>query len=430
MKRKLFWFMAGLITAAAIVLSTVWINSRNQKNVSEEVQEEQVVITVTYAGGDDLWNQAVGRVSDAFMEQYPQYKVILQPATRTPGGFYDDYLRKQVAVGELGDVVELKNAYIVPDENLFVPLPGSLTGLVSGSWKAPDERVYILPLVQLEQGILYDKAVFDCLGLTPPGTWQDFEVLCGTLQENGYTPLVVGGGDSWHLMFWGKYFFNSCVTADAPSWQQECTLGTVHWMDEEPAKMLERYAGLFEKGYVNSDYAVTSDAMTGAYLADGRAVMLFGLCHQIAKVQELNPEMELGWFFMPDDTGQLYSFSDNKSGWAITADCKADTEKYRAAIRFLHFFYSEDIYAEVCSIMSALPVTRAEIPIENALLEEIYKQGQEGVLRPQNEIGNEDTPEGFEEFFYSGLMEVVDGSWTREQMLEACQSEWERLNGK
>lgn len=429
--RKIFkknnWtkILAAGCLAAVVVLVLLFV-FYNRDNEAENMQaEEKTVLIVTFASGDDGWNKSVSLACDAFMEKYPEIEVKLQPSTRTQSGFYDDYLKRQTAIGELGDVVEIKDIKMAYQEGMFCPLPDELTELLQDTWTAPDGCVYTLPGARLEQGMIYNKAVFDALGLTPPATWEEFEVLCETLKEKQYTPLVVGGGDSWHLMFWCRYFFNSCVTSSNPTWQSDCTSGKTSWTDAEPTEMLERFTGLFEKGYVNSGYATTSDAETCEYIANGNAVMLYSLCNQIPKIQSLNPEMELGWFFMPDDEGQKYSFTDNQSGWGISAECRNDEKKYDAAVKFLKFFYSEEIYGEICSLMNALPVTKKEMPLENEQLKEINEEAG-GVLKPEMQIGDEDTPEGFRNFLCAGLKEVLNGEKTKEEILREYQNEWER----
>lgn len=107
--------------------------------------------------------------------------------------------------------------------------------------------------------------------------------------------------------------------------------------------MLDRFAGLFEKGYVSRGYAMTGDAETCEYIANGNAVMLYSLCNQIPKIQSLNPEIRLGWFFMPDDEGRKYSFTDNQSGWGISAECGNDEKKYDAAVNFLKFLFRRNL---------------------------------------------------------------------------------------
>lgn len=386
-------------------------------------KENKTVITITFASGDEGWNQAVSLAGNIFSKKYPEISLKLRPSTKAPGGFYDDFLRKEVATDELGDIVELKNINTAIEYQMFIPLPKELTDLIQDTWIAPNYAIYTLPLIKLEQGLIYNKTVFDTLEIVPPKTWQEFESLCEKLKKKEYVPLVIGANDNWHLMFWGEYFFRSCITSFYPSWQKDCTLGTVSWTDKQPEEMVKRFSSLFKKGYVHKGYAGIGDAATCEYIANGRAVMLYALCNQIPKIQRMNPEIKLGWFFMPNDDGKKYSFYDNKTGWAITTECKADKKRYDAAIKFLKFFYSKEIYGEICNIMNALPVTKEDISIENDLLKEIKRQAETVVLL-ETKIGDENTPEGFESFLFQKLMELVEGKVNRKQVLKSLQKSW------
>lgn len=422
-------FLAGGFLTAAATIGLLFFYQGDYG--TESIRSEgKTTITVTFASGDDSWNKAVSLACDAFTKKYPEIEIEMQPSSRSQSGFYNDYLKRQIAVGELGDVVEIKDIQMAYGEGLFQPLPDKLTKLFEDVWTASDGFVYTLPEVGLEQGIIYNKGIFEALNLPLPETWREFEDLCEILKEKQYTPLVIGGGDSWHLQFWSRYFFNSCVTSSNPSWQEDCTLGKVHWTDDEPAKMLDRFVGLFEKGYVNDGYSVTGDAETCEYIANGSAVMLYSLCNQLPKIKNMNPEIELGWFFMPDDEGRKYSYTDNQSGWGISTECGKDEKKYEAAVKFLELFYSEEIYGEICGIMNAIPVTKQEIRIKDEQLQEIQAQAKSGVLKPKEQIGDEDTPEGFRNFLYEGISEAAKGEKTRKQVLEEFQEMWERMEVK
>jgi hypothetical protein len=53
-------------------------------------------------------------------------------------------------------------------------------------------------------GAYYNKDIFSELGLEPPKTWEEFENVIVTLKDNGVTPFVTAGQDSWPL---DHYFY-------------------------------------------------------------------------------------------------------------------------------------------------------------------------------------------------------------------------------
>lgn len=95
--------------------------------------ERETVLTVTYASGDEGWNRAVSMAGEAFSKEYPDIHLELRPSTRAQGGFYDDFLRKQAATDDLGDIVELKNTRESVVTQMFTPMPKELTEPGQGS---------------------------------------------------------------------------------------------------------------------------------------------------------------------------------------------------------------------------------------------------------------------------------------------------------
>lgn len=74
--------------------------------------------------------------------------------------------------------------------------------------------------------------------------------------------------------------------------------------------------------------------------------------------------------------------------------------------------------------MNALSITRETITVENELLKEIRIQ-EDGVLNPNVQIGDKNTPEGFDNFLYQELMETAEGKKSQKQVLEELQADWE-----
>jgi len=62
---------------------------------------------------------------------------------------------------------------------------------------AGDDSVYILPVESQIINIIYNKKIFDELGLSVPTTWQQLKDVSKKLTQGGYAPLYFGGADGW-----------------------------------------------------------------------------------------------------------------------------------------------------------------------------------------------------------------------------------------
>lgn len=68
--------------------------------------------------------------------------------------------------------------------------------------RAPDGRLYVLPLDLVETGIYYNKRIFRELGLEPPETWDRFLEIQRSLKQAGYIPFALDVGRWPMRMSW------------------------------------------------------------------------------------------------------------------------------------------------------------------------------------------------------------------------------------
>lgn len=97
-----------------------------------------------------------------------------------------------------------------------------------------------------------------------------------------------------------------------------------------------------------------SDGMMPVRLAGGRTAMVYSGHWLAREVYEQNPNIELGWFYLPDENGQVIVRDIQESYWGISAECAKNPQHYSAAMAFLQFFYSTDVYAQFCRDMGAV----------------------------------------------------------------------------
>ncbi|MDE5897932.1 MAG: extracellular solute-binding protein, partial [Treponemataceae bacterium] len=72
-------------------------------------------------------------------------------------------------------------------------LPSSLPAV---TWNG---KQYALPMDYAGIGIIYNKKIFDDLGLQPPETYRDLERVCATLEENGIVPFAALLKENWSV---------------------------------------------------------------------------------------------------------------------------------------------------------------------------------------------------------------------------------------
>ncbi|KHF39109.1 extracellular solute-binding protein [Halalkalibacter okhensis] len=129
---------------------------------------------------------------------------------------YKDQITVLSAANELPDVgMTWAAGYLDPfvEGNKFTPLDDMLEdGLrdefVAGTLEAyeKDGQTYGLPLELNTVYVYYNKAIFDEYNLEAPTTYEEFEQVIATLNENNVQPIALGNGDRWTGSMWYMYF--------------------------------------------------------------------------------------------------------------------------------------------------------------------------------------------------------------------------------
>ena len=180
------------------------------------------------------------------------------------------------------------------------------------------------------------------------------------MKGNGYAPIALGGGDLWHMQFLLDSYYYKDVLLSNINWDVQLKDGTATWRDKEIVQMLEDLKELIDEGYVESSWSVDKDSMMAAKLASGKVTMLCSGPWMFSPIMEQNADIELGWFYIPNDKGMTIAANYGNSYWAITKECEQNSDKYSAAVSFLRFIYSDEIDQYICQKMGNISTMKKE----------------------------------------------------------------------
>lgn len=416
------WIAGGAAALIALGAALAFLFRGEEK----PTPEKDVTVNLIYAFQNSQWNACVEEVVRRFEAENPGIYIAYE--IRYEDAVYEDTLTRLIARDELGDVVQLKEPYRFAENGLLAALPEELCAQV-GTVCRVEGRPCAIAALGATTGVVYNKAVFAQYGLEPPGTWQEFLDLCAVLRRNGIAPIGVGGGDLWHLEYWMNHFLRTDVLSREPDFLTQCAAGTRDWSDPLVTRMLEHMSQLFRRGFVDENWPNTPDAAMAYHLAEGEAAMVFSGPWLISDALALNPALDLGWFYVPDEAGQVTAGESVDVFWAITEGCARDPERYEAAVAFLTYFYSEGVYEEVCAAMSGfstlLDADRGQYEKTSAVME--MAAAHEGAdLRLSAYVGDEDTPPGFEKRLLSILVRLCGGELTVEEAQTLAVQSWEQ----
>lgn len=423
-RNRTLW--AALVVGLMAMLILIALVPNLPREAEAGTEPEQVTIHLVYAYQNSQWNACIEDIVRQFEDANANINVEYE--IHYEDQVYEDVLNRMAARDELGDVIQLKEPRGYAESGLIAPLPAELTSQVKDLCVLNGET-YAVAALESTTGIIYNKALFERYGLTPPSTYDDFLRLCARLKRLGVTPLGVGGKELWHLEYWLNHFLRADVLSVEPEFLALCEAGERNWNDPLIATMLAHMAGLFESGYVDTDWRTTPDNALSYHLSEGEVAMVYSGPWLAADVLELAPDMDLGWFYVPNEAGETVAGESLDVYWAVTAGCARDEARYEAAVSFLNFFYADEVYASLCAALSGsstlVDAERGSYDL-NGILSEIVDAGRAADRRESAYIGNADTPAGFEKMLLNLLVELCSGTRSVEETQRQAQEAWVR----
>ncbi|EIM08554.1 ABC transporter substrate-binding protein [Planococcus antarcticus DSM 14505] len=153
-----------------------------------------------------------------------------------------------------------------------------------------DEAQLALPYQLVFNMPVYNKGMFDELGLEVPKSWTEFQAVADTLLENGITPIAFPGADIGPNQFMNSMMMNNAPDEDVFEKLQN---GEESLTNEWWVKTLEDFQLLEEKGYIQADSLGTSQDSAMAMVANEEAAMLATGSYHMSALLDLNPDLEL-----------------------------------------------------------------------------------------------------------------------------------------
>ncbi len=422
--------LAVMLLAIVSMSVSLWQEyAKRRKNIEKESGKHEVIqLDLTYAYQNPQWNSAIEKLIRDFESDYPGIQVNYE--IQYEDQVYEDVLAKKIARNELGDLVQMKSPKVYAQNQLLTPISSKTASLTECVYEW-NGSVYGVGAVETTSGILYNRDIFTRYGLSKPDSWEEFLALCQTLKEKGIMPVGMGGGDLWHMEYWVNHAFRTDVLSENAGWLSACREGKVSWTDAEPRRMMEHLLQLFENGYVNADWQMTTDGGLTYKMSEGEVAMIFTGPWTAATIQNLNDTIELGWFLLPGEDQKVYAADNLDTFWSVTAECGEDPETYEAAMTFLEYFYDPEHYMKICQEITAIPLIREAEPMEKTgIQDDVLDAFARADVRQTAYIGNEDTPEDFEKNFLLLTKRMLAGELSADETLKEIQEEWERAVGQ
>ena len=377
---------------------------------------QDVTLTIESWRNDDLtiWQETL---IPAFEAAHPGIQVEFQPMAPTE---YNAALNSKLEAGTAGDLITCRPfdaSLALFDAGYLAPLTdlegmANFSDVAKSAWQTDDASTpFCVPMASVIHGFIYNKDIFEELGLEEPTTVDEFYAVLDAIKENGtYTPLAMGTVDQWEAAtmgyqnigptYWkGEEGRNALIAG-------EQTLSDEGWV--APFRELANWGQYAGEGYQAQTYPDSQNLFTL-----GRAAIFPAGSWEIS-VFEQQADFEMGAFPPPVVAeGDTCYISDHND---IGIGMNAATEHPEEARTFLNWVASPE-FANLYS--NALPgffaLSNTPVTVENELANEFvsWREQCEETIRSTYAILSRGTP-NLENETWNAAAQVMNGAETPE----------------
>lgn len=226
-----------------------------------------------------------------------------------------------------------------------------------------DGVTYAVPFASQTMLVIYNKAIYEQLGLAEPETWDDLIANAESIKQAGMFAFANGTATSWQ-----NETIVSALGASAigQNFIEEMRAGVADFTDSRFIGALERLEQIkpfFPDGYQGLDYPSSQQLFVS-----GLAAMFAGGSFEIANFMSQNPDLDLGLFpspaSVPGGVRLVGTFFDGGYAGSVT------TEHPEAVMTWLNFLASQEFgQAFANSLGNITPIPG--VTFENELLQEV-----------------------------------------------------------
>lgn len=294
--------LAGGFTAAALVMTGCSGGAQSGDSKTLTFLVDNQASTVAMAE----------KVAAEFTAANPSITVEVE--TRPQGGDGDNLVKTRLATGDMADVFAYNAGslfqQIAPEQNL-VPVTGeSYMDNVSDSFKpvvTAGNETYGVPFGYGAAGaVLYNKKVYEQLGLSVPKTWSEFMDNNQKIKEAGVDPIIQTYKAAWtsQLFVLGDF---ANVAAAAPNFAADYTANKAKYATDPAAvKGFEHQEEAAKADLFNEDFASATYDQGLEKLANGQGAHYPILTGAIAGITKAFPEKvnDIGLFPLPGENAE------------------------------------------------------------------------------------------------------------------------------
>jgi raffinose/stachyose/melibiose transport system substrate-binding protein len=350
------WRRAGVLAIVVAALAVGACGSDDEGGGSESAAQSDEPVTLTWmVGQTDQFQLPAKALVSAFKAKNPNITIKIE--TGPQGSELDNLVKTRLATGEMTDMFVYNSGSLLqalrPEQ--------SLQPMTDEPWVAKVDDSFIPAVSAKDQvfgppfgstfggGILYNRKVYDRLGLSVPKTWDEFMANNAKIKEASVDAVLQSYGDTWTSQLFVLADYHN-IAAQDPQWAEKYTANQVKY-SQEPAIDGFRHLEEVNKGaYLNKNFGSIKFERALSLLAQGKGAHYPQLTVTVPNLETSDPDKvnDVGFFAQPGKDAA----KNGLTLWlppAVYVPRTTEGDKLEAAKKFLAFVASP----EGCQVSAA-----------------------------------------------------------------------------
>ncbi|WP_206222164.1 ABC transporter substrate-binding protein [Schaalia sp. ZJ1691] len=347
------------VTAVALV-SALGLSACGTGGLSESgASADGVTALSIYIDSDPssiaLWDSLVEKFNSS------HDKIQISYETHPGGSEGDNLVKTRLATGDMNDLFWYNSGSLLkalrPDATLVDLSDQEWADKVNDNWKqaaSTDSGLYGLPVgASFAFGMIYNKDIYKNLGLKIPQSWDEFMANNEKIKAAGITPVVQTYSDTWtsQVPVLGDAY--NVMAAD-PDWADKYTANKAKYVDEPAIQGFQHMQDVFDRGYMNDDFASATYDDGVKMLAEGTGAHYPMLTSNVAAAIGQNypdADSKIGVFPIPSDSPEINGLTiGTPNGMYIPKSTEGD--KLKAAIELLNWLSTPQVCEAIGSAIT------------------------------------------------------------------------------